>query len=163
MNNTATALGTLSYTLNGVPARASIQIDVCPVTDEFGWIDGVDYDVNARLAVQSACFAIVRAGGSAFAWTEGADIASGWNIGFDITDADSLAIAGRTGAGCMKPPALDLSTVPDADLYAEVARRRAAKRVTRSGGRNGGRPITCTCGSCAKCVRRAKIAANRGV
>lgn len=37
-------------------------------------------------------------------------------------------------------PRIDPSTIPDAILKLERARRNAGKRITMSGGRNGGRP-----------------------
>ena len=46
--------------------------------------------------------------------------------------------------------AIDPATIPSDVLHAEVARRRAAKRVT-----HGGPARTCECGSCSKCLMRA--------
>jgi len=42
------------------------------------------------------------------------------------------------------------SSLSDEELYAELGRRRAAARTTFS----GGRAPTCTCGKCAKCLKR---------
>lgn len=47
----------------------------------------------------------------------------------------------------MKPP--DLSALPDAEIQSEWARRCQARRVTKSGGRNGGRPPMPT--ACPRC------------
>ncbi len=57
----------------------------------------------------------------------------------------------------MPPP--DLSRVSDAALRAEWARRNASKRITKSGGRNGGRPPVLR--TCAKCGHVAGTAAMR--
>lgn len=47
---------------------------------------------------------------------------------------------------------IDPSTIPDRVLASERGRRNAAKRIAR----RGGRPITCSCGTCPICKRRAK-------
>lgn len=52
----------------------------------------------------------------------------------------------------MKP--IDLSKVSNSELKAEWARRNSAKRTTKTGGRNGGRP-QCKCGGCKACQKRA--------
>jgi hypothetical protein len=53
-------------------------------------------------------------------------------------------------------PDTDPTTIPDPVLASEKARRDSLRRVVRSGGRNGGRPV-CKCGSCGACRKRAKI------
>jgi hypothetical protein len=44
----------------------------------------------------------------------------------------------------------DLSKVSDEVLYAEIGKRRSAARSEFS----GGRPATCNCGKCKKCLKR---------
>ena len=51
---------------------------------------------------------------------------------------------------------IDPATIPDEVLRSERARRNAARRINPSGGKNGGRPVTCICGTCSKCKGRAK-------
>jgi hypothetical protein len=41
------------------------------------------------------------------------------------------------------------------------AKLNASERTTHSGGRNGGRPVSCECGKCAACKRRAKRRATK--
>ena len=55
--------------------------------------------------------------------------------------------------GVSRRPTPDLSTIPDAELLAEVGRRRGAKRQTFGGGRKP----SCACGACPKCIRRERM------
>jgi hypothetical protein len=57
-------------------------------------------------------------------------------------------------------PDTDASTIPDGVLRSEWGRRNSAKRETRTGGHNGGRPgipTACTCGVMCGSKRAAKL------
>ena len=53
---------------------------------------------------------------------------------------------------------IDPKTIPDEVLRAERGRRNSLRRVNPSGGRNGGRPLSCECGACETCERRRRRA-----
>jgi len=57
-------------------------------------------------------------------------------------------------------PNIDPATIPDDVIVRERARRNSALRTTRTGGRNGGRPV-CTCGKCPACAKRRRAEGPR--
>jgi len=74
----------------------------------------------------------------------------------DVREPNETSAERFPGAVLVPLSSFDPATIPDEVLRSERARRNAARRVNPSGGKNGGRPVTCTCGDCSKCKGRAK-------
>jgi len=51
--------------------------------------------------------------------------------------------------------------IPESAVRSEIGRLSSLARKKHSGGISPGRPITCECGSCPKCIRRRKRAERR--
>lgn len=56
-----------------------------------------------------------------------------------------------------------LGNAPYEELAAELARRNAARRITKSGGRNGGRPPTLlSCPKCGQSITKTQLRRGHG-
>ena len=68
--------------------------------------------------------------------------------------------ASAAGGRKPKPTPCSRCGVEAIDVSAAAAAMSAARK-TKTGGRNGGRPVSCTCGSCRICRQRAKRKQNK--